>query len=93
MIKSLALFAALTVTSCTPALAEDRPIDTHVGDVYVNNRFAYTLGEFWDRADCEFVGKGVKDAATRLIFRPYDTTPEQALELMTVEVKCWKKRP
>lgn len=75
---------------CTATHAEDRPRDTHIGEVYVNNRFAYTLGEFWDRKDCEFVGRGIKQVAMNKLFRPYDTTPEQALELITVEVKCRK---
>lgn len=92
MIKALTL-AALALSSCTPALADMGPKETHVGYVYIEGQFDRSLGEFWNKNVCEFVGKGEVTHALFEITRPYQTTPEQGLRMMTIEVKCWKKNP
>lgn len=85
MFSALAPAAALNVASVS------RPYDPHVGYVVVENRITQQIGPFWDRQDCEFVGKGIVNHAFELIFRPYQTGPDEALRLMTTEVICQRR--
>lgn len=85
MFSALALAAALNVASVS------RPYDPHIGYVVVENRITQQIGPFWDRQDCEFVGKGIRNAAILEMSDPYRTTPEMGLRLMTTEVVCQRR--
>lgn len=85
MFSALALAAALNVANVS------RPYDPHIGYVVVENRITQQIGPFWDRQDCEFVGKGIVDHAIALIHRPYQTHPYEALKLMTTEIICQRR--
>jgi len=82
------MFSALLISFAVSAVPATRPHDPHVGFVLVENRVTQQIGPFWDREDCEFVGKGIVKAAFAEIFRPYQTGPYEALKLMTTEVVC-----
>lgn len=85
------MFSALMISTALSVVPATRPHDPHIGYVVVENRITQQIGPFWDRQDCEFVGKGIVDHAFGLIFRPYQTGPDEALRLMTTEVICQRR--
>ncbi|WP_176026501.1 hypothetical protein [Brucella intermedia] len=85
------MFYALMISTALSVVPATRPHDPHVGFVLIENRITQQIGPFWDREDCEFVGKGIVNHAFDLIFRPYQTVPDEALRLMTTEVVCQRR--
>nr|WP_278374568.1 hypothetical protein [Brucella anthropi] len=85
------MFYALMISTALSVMPATRPHDPHVGFVLIENRVTRQIGPFWDREDCEFVGKGIVNHAFELIFRPYQTWPDEALRLMTTEVVCRRR--
>lgn len=86
------MFSALMISTALSVMPATRPHDPHVGFVLVEKRVTQKIGPFWDREDCEFVGKGIVNHAFDLIFRPYQTGPDEALRLMTTEVVCERRQ-
>lgn len=86
------MFSALMISTALSVLPATRLPDPHVGYVLIENRVVEQIGPFWDREDCEFVGKGIVNHAFDLIFRPYQTGPDEALRLMTTEVVCERRQ-
>lgn len=85
------MFSALMISTALSVMPATRLPDPHVGYVLIENRVTRQIGPFWDREDCEFVGKGIVNHAFELIFRPYQTGPDEALRLMTTEVVCQRR--
>lgn len=85
------MFSALMISTAVSVMPATRLPDPHVGFVLIENRVVEQIGPFWDREDCEFVGKGIVNHAFELIFRPYQTGPDEALRLMTTEVICQRR--
>lgn len=85
------MFSALMISTALSVMPATRQHDPHVGFVLIENRVTRQIGPFWDREDCEFVGKGIVNHAFELIFRPYQTGPDEALRLMTTEVICQRR--
>lgn len=85
------MFSALMISAALSVVPANRPHDPHVGFVLIENQVTQQIGPFWDREDCEFVGKGIVNHAFDLIFRPYQTGPDEALRLMTTEVVCQRR--
>lgn len=85
------MFSALMISTALSVVPATRPHDPHVGFVLIENRVVEQIGPFWDREDCEFVGNGIVNHAFELIFRPYQTGPDEALRLMTTEVVCQRR--
>ncbi|MBA8822286.1 hypothetical protein BRY73_02980 [Ochrobactrum sp. P6BS-III] len=85
------MFSALMISTALSVVPATRPHDPHVGFVLIENRVTQQIGPFWDREDCEFVGKGIRNHAILEMSDPYRTSPEMGLRLMTTEVVCLRR--
>ncbi|SUB56225.1 hypothetical protein [Brucella anthropi] len=59
------MFSALMISTALSVMPATRPHDPHVGFVLIENRVVEQIGPFWDREDCEFVGKGIVNPRER----------------------------